>query len=111
MASPNVPKSKIPKMPNSQISRKSRKFNFPISLGIFKCPMASPNVPKSKIPNIPNIPNIPKVLKIQFPNILRHIQMSYGISQCPQVQNPEYPEYPENPEYPESLENSISQYP
>ena len=62
------PKSRI-----SRISRKSRKFNFPISLGIFKCPMASPNVPKSKIPKMPNIPNIPKVSKIQFPNILRHI--------------------------------------
>ena len=45
------------------------------------------------------------IMKIEFPNILRHIQMSYGISQCPQVQNPEYPEYPE------SHENSISQYP
>ena len=30
---------------------------------------------------MPNIPNIPKVSKIQFPNILKHIQMSYGISQ------------------------------
>ena len=48
------------------------------------------------------------IMKIEFPNILRHIQMSYGISQCPQVQNPENAEYPE---YPESLENSISQYP
>ena len=67
--------------------------------------MASPNVPKFKIPNIPNIP---KVSKIQFPNILRHIQVSYGISQCPKVQNPENAE---NAEYPESLENSISQYP
>ena len=72
------PKSRI-----SRISWKSRKFNFPISLGIFKCPMASLNVPKSKILNIPNTP---KVLKIEFPNILRHIQMVYVISQCPQVQ-------------------------
>ena len=37
--------------------------------------------------------------------------MSYGISQCPQVQNPENAEYPKYPEYPESLKNWISQYP
>ena len=49
--------------------------------------------------NIQKIPNIQKnfwILKFEYPNILKDIQVSWGMSQCHKVQLPENSEYPEN---------------
>ena len=71
--SPISRKSRISRI--SWISRKSQKFNFPISLGIFRCLMVSPNVPKSKIPKIPEFPQLPG----QYPEIFGYIECCTGL--------------------------------
>ena len=72
------------------------------SLRIFKCPGASPMVTEL------NIQKKFWIFKFEYPNILKDIQVSWGISQCHWV------EYPENSEYPEIIEDiqiQISEYP
>ena len=85
--------------------------NIPISLRIFKGPGASPNVTELNILKIPNIQKNFWIFKFEYPNILKDIQVSWGISQCHRVEYPENFEYPEkfldplpmsqNPEHPE----------
>ena len=92
-----------------------RKFGIQIldireihEIRIFKCPRASPNVTELNIQKIPNIKKNFGIFKFDYPNILKDIQVSWGISQCHRV------EYPENSEYPEKfldIQIWVSQYP
>ena len=72
-------------------------LNIPISLRIFKCPGASPNLTELNIQKIPNTQKNIWIFKFEYPNILKDIQVSWGISQCHRV------EYPENSKYPEKF--------
>ena len=62
-----------------------------------KCPRASPNVIELNILKFLNIQKNLGIFKFEYPNILKDIQVSQGISQCHRV------EYPENSEYPEKF--------
>ena len=54
-----------------------------------KCPRASPNVIELNILKILNIQKNLGIFKFEYPNILSDIQVSWGISQCHRVENPE----------------------
>ena len=67
----------------------------PVSLTLLI--LLSPNVTELNIQKILNIQKNFWIFKFKYPNILKDIQVSWGISQCHRV------EYPENSEYPEKF--------